>query len=250
MFSLGRHAVVCVSMLHLLAWTGNAKAGEEYFLLMFSSQRIPNDPNYAHTFATFVRTRWQGNGPCPANAAIEAHTISWLPANLKIRVGALQPEPGHNFNLYETLDFAYSCEERVSLWGPYPIENGLYCKALQRKSEIEGGHIRYKANDMGYRSNRVSNCIHAVSTIVEGPKLRVASPGWGESSSYFVLKEMEPWILSKQVVPWIGSALDLDRRPIIYRDFQNPRSNAVFGPVFRVLGSERSIRATYGPPIR
>ena len=231
-------------------FTSGANAGEEYFLLMYGSQRTSNNPNYSHTFATFVKVIWVGPGPCPPNAAIESHTISWLPENLKVRIGALLPECGHNFDLHTTLAFAYASDTRVSVWGPYPIEPNLYYAALRRKVELEGGAIRYKANDMGYKSDRVSNCIHAVSTIVEGSKLRVASPGWGETASYFVLKEMEPSILAKQPVTWVGSALGLDEYPIIYRDFTNPRSNSVFGPVRRAFGSERDLQATYGPPVR
>jgi hypothetical protein len=217
---------------------------------MFGSQRVPANPNYSHSFATFVKVTCPEGGPNPREQRLEAHTISWLPANLKVRVNALLPESGHNFDLPETLDFANSTCQRVSMWGPYPIDPELYCRALRRKAELEGGSIRYKAVDTGYKSDRVSNCIHAISTIVEGPKLRIASPGWGESASYFILEEMERWILSKQSETHISSALGLDEYPIIYRDFQNPRSNAVFGPVRRALGSERDLKATYGPPVR
>jgi hypothetical protein len=162
----------------------------------------------------------------------------------------LRPECGHNFNLHESLEEAYCTEQRVSLWGPYRIDPELYCRALRRKSELESGQISYKANDAGYHSDRVSNCIHAVSTIAEGPRLRVASLGWGQSASYYVLLELEPWIRSRQPEPWVGSALSLDRYPIIYRDWANPRSNAVTGPLRRLLGGERDLQATYGPPIR
>ena len=65
-----------------------------------------------------------------------------------------------------------------------------------------------------------------------------------------MLKEMEPSIVSNTPEPWVGTALGLDNYPIIYRDFTNPRSNAVFGPLNRVLGGERDLRATYGPPVR
>jgi hypothetical protein len=64
------------------------------------------------------------------------------------------------------------------------------------------------------------------------------------------LTEMAPARVSKTPEPWVGSALGLDQYPIIYRDFTNPRSNAVFGPLYRVLGSERDLKATYGPPGR
>jgi hypothetical protein len=238
-----------LAMLLSLA-TASAQAGEEYYLLMFGSQRVPANPNYSHTLATFVKATWLGDGPCPVNPTLEAHTISWLPANLKIRTNALLPECGHNFDLHQSLDFAYATDQRVSLWGPYRIHPELYHRALARKAELESGRVQYKANDFGYRSNRVSNCIHAVSSIVEGPKLRIGSPGWGQSASYFVLLELERWVISDETVPWVGSALDLDRHPIIYRDWKNPRSNAVFGPIYRLLGGERNIRATYGPPNR
>lgn len=241
-------ALICLFSCLLVG--GPAHAGEDYFLLMFGSQRVPANPNYSHTFATFVRGSWPGDGPCQGNMQLEAHTISWLPANLKVRTGALLPECGHNFDLPESLDFAYRTDQRVSLWGPYRIHPELYHRALAQKAKLESGSIKYKANDMGYHSDRVSNCIHAVSSTVDGPKLRVASPGWGESASYFVVKQMEPWIFTKCPVPEIGSALGLDQYPIIYRDWGNPRSNAATGTLFRLFGGERDLRTTYGPPSR
>ena len=248
MFHSNINRLLCLSLpLFFLGFAGSAGAGEEYYILMFASQRVPANPNYSHTFATFVKVSWPGDG-LPKNALVEAHTISWLPANLVIRTGALRPECGHNFGLEASLKEAYRTNQRVSLWGPYRVEPELYFRALNRKAELESGKILYKANDVGYRSDRVSNCIHAVSTIVEGPKLRVASPGWGQSASYYVLKEMKPSILSHEPVRWVGFALELEQYPIIYRDYRNPRSNAVFGPAFRLLGSERDMRATYGPP--
>src|SRR5215203_773183 len=120
-----------------LALTPSARAGEEYYLLMFGSQRVPANPNYSHTFATFVKATWVGDGPCPENPTLEAHTISWLPANLKIRTLALLPECGHNFDLHQSLDFALSTDQRVSMWGAYRIQPELYQLALQRKAELE-----------------------------------------------------------------------------------------------------------------
>ena len=233
-----------------LTLAGNARGGEEFYVLMFGSQRIPNNPNYAHTFATFVRVCWDGPGPCPKNAQLESHTISWMPANLQPRVMALLPECGTNLDLQASLDLVYTTQQRLSMWGPYPIEPDLYDRAIRKKADLESGRIRYKANDMGYSSNRVTNCIHAISSIVEGPKLRVATQGWGESAAYFVLVDLRPWILSECPHAWVGSALGLDEYPIIYRDFRNPRSNAVVGPVYRLLGGERDLRPTYGPPMK
>ena len=52
-----------LAVLLVLVCPGIGRAGEDYFLLMYGSQRIPNNPNYSHSFATFVRVRY--NGPQP-----------------------------------------------------------------------------------------------------------------------------------------------------------------------------------------
>lgn len=231
------------SMAIVLLSAPPAHATDQYFLLMFGSQRTPVNPNYSHTFATFVKVK-----SAPQASISETHTVSWLPANMKVRIGALLPEPGHNFDLHTTLAMANATQQRVSLWGPYPIHPEAYDRALLRIRELESGTVKYKANDMLRRDQRVANCIHAVSAIPNGPRLVVVSPGWGESASFFVLQEFEPWLLSKQPVPWVGSALGLDDYPIIYREYRNPRSNAVIGPFYRALGGERDLRATFGPP--
>ena len=229
-----------------------ARAGEDYYLLMFGSQTVPSNPNYSHSYATFVRVSWPGDGPCPPGGGVlEVHTISWLPCNMKVRVGALLPEPGKNFDLDTTIRWCLCNDMRVSMWGPYRICPELYSWALDRKAELESGQVRYKANDMGRRSDRVSNCIHALSTVVEGPRLRVLSPGWGEPASYFILQEFEPWVVQPGCTHyWVSSALGLDQYPIIYRDYTSPRSGAFQGPIRRLLGGERDLVATYGPPIR
>jgi hypothetical protein len=231
-----------------LAFPAAAPAGEAYYLLMFGSQRVPANPNYSHSFATFVRVCWFGDGPCPPAPCLQAHTISWLPCNGVVRTLALLPECGHNFELHATIRHVQSTGQRVSLWGPYQIEPDLYARALRRIAQLQSGAILYKANDAGYRSDRVTNCIHAVSTIVEGPRLRVASPGWGDVASYAVLRRLRPWVIDPDCPHyWVSSALGLDAYPLIYRDRTSRRVFPV-GPLLRLFGWERNLRATFGPP--
>jgi hypothetical protein len=217
---------------------------------MFGAQRTPPDPDHAHSFATFVRVRSSASVPGlpPGPPVIEAHTISWLPANLHIRVLALLPEPGHNFDLHTTLKYLLGDGQRVSMWGPYQIDPELYHRALQQIHLLHSGQVRYKAVDAGYPSDRVTNCIHAISSITQGYRVRVLSPGWGETASFAILRAFEPWIVDRnRTHPWIGSALGLDGYPIIYRDFEAPRSGLVRGLSARVLG--RDPTPTFGPPI-
>lgn len=225
------------------------RAGDTYYLIVFGSQRIPNNPNYSHSFATFVRSSCPDAPSGRAATALESHTISWLPATGEVRTLALTPECGRNFGLDETLALALNNKERVSLWGPYEIQPELYYRALRRIEQLESGQVLYKANDSGRRSNEVSNCIHAISAVTQGLRLRVASPGWGQVASYAVLLRLEPWVIDlEQTHDWVVGALGLDAYPIIYRSWEPPVSGAFLGPVFRLLGGERDLEATYGPP--
>jgi hypothetical protein len=231
----------------LLLGPGAAPAQEEYYLLMFASQRTPPEPEHSHSFATFVRV--SHNGPQPGVPVIEVHTISWLPANLRIRLFALKPEPGYNFDLHTTLRDVLADCQRVSLWGPYQINPDLYCRALKQINLLNSGQVQYKAVDTGHFSDRVSNCIHAVSSIVEGYRVCVFSPGWGETASFAILQRFAPWILDcNHMHDWLVRALHLECYPIIYRDYEHPRSGLLRGPVSRVFGTQPGATPSYGPP--
>ena len=125
----------CAVMVLLLALGNTAPAAEAYYLLMFGSQRTPNEPNYSHSFATFVRAHWVS----PAAPRLEVQTISWMPRDLRIRAFALTPQSGVNLDLPASLRNAYANGERVSLWGPYQIHRDLYWRAAaQARSAARG----------------------------------------------------------------------------------------------------------------
>jgi hypothetical protein len=244
----GFRAVSLWAVLLVLGWAGAARGDEAYYLLVFGAQRVPNTPDYSHSFATFVRATW--NGPAPAPPRLEAFTISWLPQTLRIRALAFAPECGQNLGLHETLRWALGTGQRVSLWGPYQIDRDLYVRALAQLRLLESGQILYKANDVGHPTDRVSNCIHAISGMTDGHRLHVIIPSWGETASYYVEQELMPWVLNPcQTHPWVASALGLGGYPIIYRrPGENPRSGLLRAPVRRLLGGEREVVASYGPP--
>ena len=102
---------------------GTGRGGEFYYVLIFGSQSSPKILRYTHTWATLVRV--VGEGPDPRNYEIYAHTISWLPETLELRVWRPWPEPGVNLDLYQTLDVVYSNRERVTMWGPLLIEKKM-----------------------------------------------------------------------------------------------------------------------------
>lgn len=240
-------AIRIMGVLLALLAPARAAADELYFVMVFGSQRVPNEPKYAHTFATFVKAT--GTGTCFATYSLEAHTISWLPRNMNVRVNALLPECGHNFDLYTTLRQEYAQGDRVSMWGPHQTTPDLYYRALKQIRLLESGRVKYKAVDTGYRTDRVSNCIHAVASITEGYRLRITSPYWGQVAAHHVEREFKPWFLGPgQPHTWVSSRLGLDAYPIIYRDFgENPRSGGMQGYLRAVLRRPEP-QPTYGPP--
>ena len=192
----------------MLFCAGPAVAEDRYFLLMFGSQRSIFEGSHNHTFATFVRTRTDPTRP--DKTTLEAHTLSWLPENARVRGFALFPERGRNFDLHETLRLVLDDGQHVSLWGPFEIRCELYEAALAEIALVESGHVRYKSFDAGYRSDRVTNCSHALRSIAEGQRRR--GPVWlgGNGSAKRALRSMSPWIIEPGCVhEWVAAALGL-----------------------------------------
>lgn len=226
------------------------RAGEAYYLLLFSSQRIPNESNHAHTFATFVRASWDGDGPRPGAPALEVCTISWLPVSGPIRSRALLPERGRNCSMEETLVRVLGDGQHVSMWGPYEIEPELYERATRQAALLESGRVRYRANDGGRRSERVCNCIHAVGAVANGNGLHWISPWWGEPAGWVVLLNMRPWVIDPcRTHPWVGSALGLDAYPLRWREgYAITTFAALLEQFHTLLSGGRWPESTYGPP--
>ena len=86
-----------------------ARAGDGHYMMVFSAQSALNLPSGSHTFAVFARVA--DRGPC----RLEYHNLSWMPANLNVRVVRLWPQAGRNVGLNATLDWAASHGDRVSM---------------------------------------------------------------------------------------------------------------------------------------
>jgi hypothetical protein len=227
-----RRLVYLSVLLLTLISASQGVAAERYYVLVFGSQRVPPDSDDSHTFAAFVRLK-----DTPVGPRLECYTISWLPANLVIRTGALLPEPGRNLDLCTTLNYVLARGERVSLWGPYETDRRVFTQALEQIAQLQSGQVQYKAIDSFYPSNRVCNCIHAVSQILDHKRIHIASPGWGETASYYVTLQLLPYISNPgERHVWLTRSLGLDRYPIIYRDLEPPRSGFFWSGLRRAAG--------------
>src|SRR5262249_44262934 len=145
--AIGRAVMRVNRILYLLgAWLVCASpalaAGDLYFAIVFGAQRpLIKVPNYSHSFAAFARLTPTGR--------LEAFTISWLPRTGEVRVLRLEPEPGRNFSLAETLQFCSDNRMVVARWGPYQIHPDLWHRAQWQKTRLESAQVLYKAFDEG-----------------------------------------------------------------------------------------------------
>jgi hypothetical protein len=221
-----KHFCAWASVLVLVLLARPVAAGETCYMVVLSSQRPEaNLPRYSHSFAAFVRVN-----ECRGVSWLESFTISWLPVRGAVQFIALLPEPGRNFGLHETIRLVQAECERVSLWGPYQITPELYRRALQQKAHLESGAVSYKAVDTGWPAARVSNCIHAVADIAaDEPPLRIASPGWGDPASYYIVLHLLPEIINPRMEhDWVLDVLGLRDCSLLRRHLSegNPSTSA------------------------
>jgi len=166
---------------------------DRYFFIPFAYQNKGNDPEFSHSFISLIRVLPDNKQvkltPGLAkrrykNREFEAFTISWLPRDflrhphLCVFSGAggrLVPEkntcpvlPGRNFSLEETIKLAVEAKVAVAMWGPYEMNKTGFDLGIQRKRLLDGGSIKYRADDRLFRKNRVAiNCFHAMAGLDE-----------------------------------------------------------------------------------
>jgi hypothetical protein len=232
----------------LVAMAVPVRADECYFMLLFAAQTVPTRAKFSHTFATFVRAT--GSGPCLESYDLQWHTISWLPPSMTVHPYAPRPECGFNFDLHTTVRHSLCAGARVSLWGPFQIQPCVYWSSLRQKAHLESGTVRYKAIDIGFRADRVADCIHAVNRIVYPERLNILDPLYGEPATYVILQEFRPYLINECCKHyWLCAPLGLNCYPIIYRNMEKPRSGPVCGGVSTFLGRQPPAIPSFGPPI-
>jgi len=166
---------------------------DRYFIIPFAYQDRGNHPEHSHSFISVIRVFADNKQPKltpglptrrEANRNFEAFTISWLPAdfltnpNLCVFDGfasRLIPQnnkcpvsPGRNFSLEETIKLAVDQKNAVAMWGPYEIKQPAFDLGVKRKELLDGGTIKYRADDRLYRKNKAAiSCFHAMAGLDE-----------------------------------------------------------------------------------
>jgi hypothetical protein len=166
---------------------------ERYFIIPFAYQDRGNHPEFSHSFVSVIRV-FADNKPAKLTSGLptrkyknwefEAFTISWLPrdflSNPHLCVfdgpgSRLLPKnnkcpisPGRNFTLAETIKLAVDAKNAVAMWGPYEIRKEGFDLGVRRKRLLDGGTIKYRADDRLYRKDKVAiSCFHAMAGLDE-----------------------------------------------------------------------------------
>jgi hypothetical protein len=166
---------------------------ERYFIIPFAYEDKGNHPEFSHSFISVIRVFADNEQPKTTpglrirkykNREFEAFTISWLPADfmsnphLCVFDGAgsrLFPKlnkcpisPGKSFSLQETIKLAVDAKNAVAMWGPYEIAKPGFDLGVKRKQLLDGGSIKYRADDRLYRKDKMAiSCFHAMAGLDE-----------------------------------------------------------------------------------
>src|SRR5690242_837347 len=116
----------------LFRW--NRSAVERYFVTLFAFQTEPKSMRTSHTFATFSRL---------SRGTLTHRTISWLPVSRSIEPIRIWTEPGRNFTLQETIDFARQVEAAVHGWGPFECTREAHDLAMKKIERLESGEVSF-----------------------------------------------------------------------------------------------------------
>src|SRR4029078_13324690 len=162
---------------------------DRYFIIPFAYQNRGNHPEHSHSFISVIRVLADNKQPKLTaglkmrkykNREFEAFTISWLPHDFMSNphlcvfdgVGSrIIPQrnncpvsTGRNFTLAETIKLAVDAKNAVAMWGPYEIKKARFDLAVKRKRLLDGGTIKYRADDRLYRKDKVAiSCFHAIA---------------------------------------------------------------------------------------
>jgi hypothetical protein len=230
---------------------------DRYFIVPFAYQDRWTNPELSHSFISVIHLLPEGKKFGPRSGFrrgrfegrdFEAFTISWVPhdfdtnphlcvfdgfgSRLFASWNKCPISVGRNFTLAETLKLAVNEKNAVGMWGPYEIRKEGFDLGVKRMKLLDGGTIRYRADDRLSRKDRVAiNCFHAMAGLEElfpnGGLFGTGFKMWGINGTRRVLIEYTKAVRNK------GLLLD----PVdIKKD--------LYGFVY---ASERNSRGLYNP---
>jgi hypothetical protein len=199
---------------------------ERYYVLIFSSQLPVRIPRFTHTWVTIVKTTELPGAPPQVT---DVHTISWMPATLRIRPFRPWVETGANLDLTTSLQEMLRHRERASLWGPYETWHGFYQRFATQQAFLDAGGIGYQCTDQfgeAARKGDGCNCFHAISDMdPQFDRRQYPLLSYGDPAGKNIVRQLfaRPILIhAPQTHDWLIPALGLDCYPIVRRQYDCP----------------------------
>ena len=192
---------------------------DRFFIIPFAYEDRGNHPEHSHSFISVIRVLRDNKQPklTPGlktrryrNREFEAFTISWLPRDFMSNphlcvfdgVGSrIIPEnnnvpyrPAETLISKKRASLPSDQKNAVAMWGPYEIKQGAFDLAVKRKKLLDGGTIKYRADDRLYQKDKVAiSCFHAMAGLDQlfpkGGFLGTGLKMWGFNGTARVLIE-------------------------------------------------------------
>jgi len=166
---------------------------DRFFIIPFAYENKGNDPEFSHSFMAVIRVLSDDKQPrltagltkrTYKDRNFEAFTVSWLPRGFSTSshlcvfdgfgsriIPSRNKCPisvGRNFTLEESIELGAHAKNAVCMWGPYEISKWAFDVAVKRLRLLNGGTIKYRADDRLYRKDRIAiNCFHAMGGLYE-----------------------------------------------------------------------------------
>jgi hypothetical protein len=207
-------------------------ANERYYIIVFGSQSTPKLARFTHTWATGVVATWNEGQTEPS---LTTHTISWMPATLKIRTLRRFTEPGVNLGMSESIGIVQeNGSQRVSMWGPYEMRPHVFLRFLIQKEFMESGKVGYQCIDKNGEAGRCGtgcDCIHAITDMdPDFNRDRYPLILNGEAASLNIVEQLaRRGVLTEgpKMQDWLKSRLGLDCAGIVQRCHDGPVNDMI-----------------------
>jgi hypothetical protein len=203
---------------------------DRYFIIPFAYQDRWHNPQFSHSFISVIHVLAEGKQPRAISRFrpgrykqwnFEAFTISWVPYDFDrnrhlcvfdgfgSRIFASWNKcpisVGRDFKLEETLKLGTNLKNAIGMWGPYEIRKEAFDLGVNRLRLLDGGTIRYRADDRLYRKDRIAiNCFHAMAGLEElypnGGLFGTGFKMWGINGTARVLIEYSNAVRNKGLI--------------------------------------------------
>lgn len=198
-------------------------ASQRHYFAVFSWESQPYEAAKAHTFAAVFRD--DGHN-------VEERTLSWLPASFRIQPPNAPPEKGLNLTLAESLDCAERNKLRVSVWGPFEVDEAFYNDFEKHAKRFRDGEALYRTTTAALAKDKALGAAHAVEAFYRNELTCLAPDSLGDRAAARIARELAvEYLKPEEVHPGILEKKGFGTYPFSRRSIETPKPKSAQSPL-------------------